>query len=244
MKFIIRIAGLAALALAQAVFPASAADPVPETPIPVPELAIPVPFAFFDWTGVYVGAQVGAGKGRVSHVVPGLDGTAYSEPEGTVAGIYGGYNRHLSNDVVIGIDADVAWTGLADDGPDGFTLCYCGQPVDISTETRWSSAVRGRVGYAFGRWLPYVAIGIAATETRGIYDYSSSDVTVYSDTRLGWTLGAGLEYAFRDNMVFRTEYRRSDFGKRDEPGFLMSSDEAKPGRYTANEFRLGVAFAF
>ena len=234
MKFPTAIAMLAALMTAPSVFPASAADPVTEAPIPVPP-------AFFDWTSAYVGIQVGQGSGRASHLVPGLDTPAYDEPAGPVAGVHGGYNRHLSNDVVIGIDADLVWSGL-NGRPDRFILCPCGQPVDVSVETNWSSAVRARIGYAFGRLLPYVAAGVAATGLRGIYDYSNSGVTVYSDTRIGWTWGAGLDYAFRDNMVFRTEFRHADFGKRDEPA--LSLDEARPARFTSNEFRVGIAFTF
>jgi outer membrane immunogenic protein len=34
----------------------------------------------------------------------------------------------------------------------------------------------------------------------------------YGSTRNGWTLGAGAEYAFADNVIGRFEYRYSNFG--------------------------------
>jgi outer membrane immunogenic protein len=191
----------------------------------------------FSWTGAYIGGQAGYLWGEGDFISE--DGTtAEPEPDGWLGGIYVGYNYQLDNNVVIGADADFAWTG-ADDSAAAFD--DAGDLIgSFDTELEWEGAVRARLGYAVDRFLPYVAGGVAFGQLSGEPVGGGGSLGSDEDTGVGWTLGVGLEYAFTDNIVGRTEYRYTDFGDFDFtfPGFTATSD------LTTNDVRLGIAYKF
>ncbi|MDQ2634690.1 MAG: porin family protein, partial [Pseudomonadota bacterium] len=158
-------------------------------------------------------------------------GTSEFEPDGWLGGIYVGYNYQFTNNVVLGVDADFAWTGADDSSPV--------TPVgSLDTELEWEGAVRARLGYAVERFLPYIAGGVAFGRLSGEgFDGGGTSVGSDDDTSTGWTLGVGLEYAFTDNIIGRAEYRYTDFGDFD---FIddISAD------LTTNDVRLGIAYKF
>ena len=192
----------------------------------------------FNWTGAYIGAQAGYLWGEGDFEVDDGSG-AEIEPDGWLGGIYVGYNYQMTNNVVIGADADFAWTG-ADDSATGFSAV--GVPVGtLDSELDWEGAVRLRLGYAVDRFLPYVAGGVAFGRM-GIEAFNLAGVSQGSDddTGVGWTLGVGLEYAFTDNVVARAEYRYTDFGDFDVnfEGSEFTTD------LTTNDVRVGLAWKF
>jgi outer membrane immunogenic protein len=191
----------------------------------------------FSWTGGYIGGQVGYlwGDGDASN--PTL-GSAGIEPDGWLGGVYVGYNYQFTNNVVLGIDADFAWTGADDTstivlgGADNGTL---------DSELDWEGAVRARLGYAVDRFLPYVAGGVAFGRLSG-EAFDTADVSLGSadETNTGWTVGVGLEYAFTDNIIGRAEYRYTDFGDFD---FDVGGEDVSAD-LTTNDVRLGIAYKF
>jgi outer membrane immunogenic protein len=75
------------------------------------------------------------------------------------------------------------------------------------------SSVTGRVGYAWGRFLAYARGGAAWERDK----YSATTIvlgTAYTadETRPGWTVGIGGEYAFTDFLSGFIEYGYYDFG--------------------------------
>lgn len=70
-----------------------------------------------------------------------------------------------------------------------------------------TGSVRARVGYALDHALFYGAAGW--TGARG---HVSTPVGDDDATFSGWTVGAGLDYAFTDNIFGRVEYRYNDYG--------------------------------
>ncbi len=233
-NYIIASAGLVA---ALASVPAVAADAVMIDP-PVDVIIAQA----FNWTGGYVGIQAGYlwGDGHYSVV----DGTyADPNPDGFLGGFYAGYNYQMSNNVVLGIDADFAWTN-ADDFGTGYTPggAPIGGGVGINQEINWTGAVRGRLGYAVDRFLPYIAGGVAFADVDSQAMTGGVTVASYSDTMVGWTIGAGVEYAFTDNLVGRAEYRYTDFGNES----LGASGRFPGGRMdlTTNDVRIGLAYKF
>ena len=191
----------------------------------------------FNWTGAYIGAQAGYLWGEGDFEVDDGSG-AEIEPDGCLGGIYVGYNYQMANNVVVGVDADFAWTG-ADDSATGFD--DLGVPVGtLDSELDWEGAVRLRLGYAVDRFLPYVAGGVAFGRM-GIEAFNLAGVSQGSDddTGVGWTLGVGIEYAFTDNIIGRAEYRYTDFGD-----FDFSVPGGATADLTTNDVRLGVAYKF
>jgi outer membrane immunogenic protein len=192
--------------------------------------------AAFNWTGGYVGGQVGYlwGDGNFTSAA----GDADVNPDGWLGGIYAGYNYQMANNVVLGVDADFAWTGADDSSPAMIGLVQVGR---LDTELQWEGAVRGRLGYAVDRFMPYVAGGVAFGHMKGsAYDINGVFQGSDSDTSVGWTLGAGVEYAFTDNMLFRAEYRYTDFG--DFGGTVQGFDSRTD--LTTNDIRFGIAYKF
>jgi len=105
-----------------------------------------------------------------------------------------GYNWQI-NQFVLGAEGDIDWTGLK-----GQTNTFCAPGCE--TRNHWLSTVRGRLGYAFDRLLPYVTAGLAI----GDINATLPGFPGGSVTSAGWTIGAGLEYAIVGNVSVKAEY--------------------------------------
>lgn len=122
-------------------------------------------------------------------------GPTDSDFDGVHGGISGGYNFQSGN-VVFGIDNDFSFTSV-DESSDLGTV-----------ELRTLSSVRGRVGFAIDRVLPYVTGGLAYGNVRASEPGGGSD----SQFQFGWTAGAGVEAALTDYVSARVQYTYSDLG--------------------------------
>ncbi len=73
---------------------------------------------------------------------------------------------------------------------------------------------------------------------------SSGGVTVasFNNTLIGWTIGAGVEYAFTNNLIGRAEYRYTDFGSEDLASVRGFPDGTLD--LSTNDIRLGIAYKF
>ena len=177
--------------------PALAAD------LPIPSYPPPLPPAY-NWTGIYLGINGGFGTGN-SNWSDGLVGTTGSFPiSGYLIGGTAGFNYQIG-EYVFGIEGDGDWTNL--NGNSGST---CGAittvltpPVGCQTQSQWLATVRGRVGYAYDRILLYGTAGAAFGNIQtGLNPPSTFD----SSIEAGWTVGAGLEWAFAQNWTAKVEY--------------------------------------
>ena len=84
--------------------------------------------------------------------------------------------------------------------------------VTCETTNTWLATFRGRIGYAFDRWLPYFTGGGAYGNVKATVNAPAVGVAVStSSSQLGWTVGGGLEYAFLGNWTRqdRISLRRS-----------------------------------
>jgi outer membrane immunogenic protein len=196
MRLKIALAALALLATGAA----RAADAVVEPPVEVP---------VFTWTGFYVGLQGGYVWTNLT-VEPGGFGT--DNLNGGMFGGYAGYNWQ-DGPWVFGAEGD--FNGVWNDN----TFVSAGPPAFTTTiGTDWLASIRARAGYAFDRTLVFANGGVAFTQ-------ASADTTFVGGLTLsgdrnytGWTIGAGVEYAFTDNWIGRAEYRFYDFGDKDIDG--------------------------
>lgn len=191
----------------------------------------------FSWSGGYVGAQAGHvwGKGRFE----GDGDHADPRPGGFLGGFYAGLNHQFGNDIVAGIEGDIALT-RARDSVLVYNAAGIPWPADypVVQEIKRTGALRARLGYAMDRWLPYFAGGIAlASVDQRLVGADSDFNTTYS----GWTLGLGIEYAFADNAVLRGEYRHADFGTK---RFDVEGAPPLDIDLRTNDIRLGVAYKF
>ena len=81
-------------------------------------------------------------------------------------------------------------------------------PGGCSTENTWLGTARGRVGYAFDRWMPYITGGAAFGDVTA----NHPGFTGASNTQVGWAAGAGVEFAVVNNWTAKVEYLHYDLG--------------------------------
>jgi outer membrane immunogenic protein len=190
---------LAGVGLAIAATAALGAD-APGRALPPPRApATYVPF--FTWNGAYVGLNAGYGFGssQWTDTVTRISTNKFGISGGMIGGTLG-YNMQLST-VVIGLEGDIDWSNIK-----GSTTVNCISTCETSNS--WLGTARGRIGYAFDRFLPYFTGGAAFGEVKGsVLGFGS-----FSQTKVGWTLGGGLEYAFVDNWTAKLEYLYVDLG--------------------------------
>lgn len=187
------LASTIAVLTLSAVF-AQAAD----LPRQAPPARAPAQFApGYSWTGFYIGINGGYGWGDSDW--SGFASNA--EPSGGLVGGTLGYNWQ-SGPLVLGLETDAAWSDLRG----SFTNPAC--PQGCETRNNWLATVRGRLGYAIDRVMPYVTGGLAV----GDIELTRPGFVGASDTRAGWTVGAGLEAAIAGNWTAKVEYLYVDLG--------------------------------
>jgi outer membrane immunogenic protein len=172
---------------------ASAAD-IYQPPPPI-DAPIYTPAPAFSWTGAYIGIQGGYDWNRSV-----ADSGDTASIDGGIAGIYGGYNWQTPTNWVFGVDASINYDWAR--GP------VVGAPGGTFGEVDWKGFIRGRLGYAFDRFLIYGTAGGAVAPLQSV-----GTVTSDKQTKLGWTVGAGAEMAVTDNVVVRLDYSYADFGR-------------------------------
>jgi outer membrane immunogenic protein len=187
--------GIAAMALLATSFSAEAAD----IPRPVYKGMRSV-VAYYNWTGLYVGVNAGYGWGRSSWDLPAV--TVNSK--GWLAGITLGYNYQVGS-WVFGIEGDYDWADVKGTAP-----CFVAATCEIKNS--YLATIRGRLGYAYDRWLPYLTAGGAYGDVRATINPVGLTA---SKALFGWTIGGGLEYAFMGNWTAKLEYLYVDLGSFD-----------------------------
>jgi outer membrane immunogenic protein len=134
------------------------------------------------WTGVYAGIHAGYAFGDGDTAFGDID------LDGFVGGGLAGFNYQTCS-VVIGLEGDIGFSPDID-GSTGVG------GVDLDVEP--NGHLRGRLGIDMdGAWMPFVAGGLALAD---------ADVAGDSKIHLGFSIGAGLDYRFTENLVGRIEY--------------------------------------
>ena len=252
---------LSTVALATVAGSAFAAD-LPSRRAP-PVYAPPPPIPVFTWTGFYVGAQVGYEFGKSNAVsfnnATGAVGDVNSaSKDGVIGGGHIGYlfstqslpvigslfgsngGFGFGTGGVIGIEGDVDGTSARA----SYILPVAG--VFNSANDRIQGSIRGRLGIAFDRVLFYATGGAAFGDLRNTYtSFTTGAVDQLEHTRVGYTVGGGIEYAFTNNVSVRAEYRYTDFGSftdnlANSTGGVFNVNH----RETDNRVQAGVSYKF
>ncbi|MCX7310489.1 MAG: porin family protein [Alphaproteobacteria bacterium] len=187
---------LAAIGLLAGTFSAQAAD----IPRPVYKSGISPVIAYYNWTGFYLGINGGYGWGTSDWSLPAVS----NKPKGGMFGGTLGYNYQVGS-IVWGLEGDIDWQNVR-------SSVACAPGITCETRSDWLGTFRGRIGYAFDRWMPYITGGGAYGNVKATPSTAGLGVAAASDTRLGWTFGGGLEYAFLSNWSTKIEYLYVDLG--------------------------------
>ena len=210
---------------------ASAAD------MAVKARGVPSPVPAFSWTGCYVGGNVGYARGDVhsdaaanpvfvatNPAAPIAQIQASSiagvTPDGFTAGVGVGCN-YQTGIFVLGADGDINYSDLGTSqirGPFP-TGVFAPRTWEENFRSHWFATARARAGVVLAeRHLLYVTGGAAFAEYNWLkaldfpgfpgFRYQGT----FSDSRAGWVVGAGWEYAFNNNWSAKVEYLHMDFG--------------------------------
>jgi outer membrane immunogenic protein len=180
----------------------------------------------FTWTGFYLGANAGAVWGDFTK-----GGKFIDTKTGFTGGITAGYNQQFGQ-FVAGIEGDYNYSGMGGRG--------LGVPglIPVKGDLTSFGTVRGRLGVAFDRALIYGTGGFAVGSTT-----LQSGILKSSSTNSGYVIGAGLEYAFTQNISAKAEYLYMPLGGRNLVGVAGFNNGAKTG-IDANVLRAGVNYKF
>jgi len=196
-------------------------------PAPQPYYKAPVVVPAYSWTGFYIGLNGGGGFGRSA-----WDSTGGFNTSGGLVGGTVGYNYQFGQ-AVVGIEGDIDWADI--NGTSTTVAC----PFGCKTSDSWLSTVRGRLGYAADRFMPFItggaAFGDVKTSTPGFVGANNSEA--------GWTLGAGLEFALAQNWTAKAEYLYVDLGKFN-CGLSCGGFVTNNVSFTTNLVRAGVNYRF
>ena len=248
------LASVGLFAVTMAAQPAAAAD----MPRPVTKAPAMVAAPMFNWTGFYGGANVGAAwldkkvteveleDGSLDIGVSNPVGTSYSlSAVGVAAGLQAGYNWQQGN-WVGGIETDINWANI-DRTVDASEP---GESDDILRgKVEWFGTLRLRSGIANGNSLWYATGGLAYARFKQEYgdiddgSLDPEDSFSVSKTRFGWTLGAGVEYAFTPQWTSRIEYLYLDFG-RFSAGTTVPDGASASVRDKMHVVRVGLNYRF
>jgi outer membrane immunogenic protein len=191
---------LTGVALAAQIGSAAAAD-LPrrvEMPAKAPAyIAAPI----YNWTGFYLGINGGGGWGRSSWDAAAASTGSFDLSGGLIGGT-AGYNWQMGQ-VVFGLEGDIDWSNIR-----GTTLVTC--PAGCETRNTWLATVRGRLGYAADRFMPYITGGAAFGDIRANFPGAGA-----SANKTGWTAGGGVEFSLAGNWTAKAEYLYVDLGRFD-----------------------------
>jgi len=251
------LASVGALALTGSA--ALAADLPSRAPPPV---YLPPP-PIFTWTGIYVGGQIGYAWASGNNNFTGYDPffvadpfistTLGGNPSGVIGGAHVGYNYQI-NQWVFGLEGSVDGTSLSNTAaaffPDGTTLT-------VQSRADIQGSIRGRLGIAWDRALIYATGGVAfggfntnvniantGFLNGGVPFFANGSI---SSTRVGWTVGGGIDYAVTNNWSVFAEYRYTNWGSINENNFgggLLTGGEFFNGNRKINQNQVQVGFSY
>jgi outer membrane immunogenic protein len=177
-------------------FAAQAAD-LPQPSYKAPAYVGP---SYANWSGFYIGINGGYGWGTSNWDFPAIS----TKPKGAVYGGTIGYNFQTGT-WVWGIEGDFDGTSMK-----GSADCF-GVGGGCETKLPWLATGRLRLGYAgWNNWLPYITGGAAYGNIKATSPFGDA-----TKSKIGWTAGVGIEWAFLANWSAKVEYLYVDLGKFD-----------------------------
>ena len=201
----------------------------------------------YSWTGFYFGWHAGYSWGttdsaqatevRIPAAASGPDNALlfllnrHTDPQGPLGGFQVGYNQQI-NSVVFGWEVDFSFTnqeGTSWFSGRRFNVGNFGEDYiyqeTLRAKLEYMGTARGRFGYAYGPFLPFVTGGFAWGQLDLNLNWSflellsgttpgvrSSFNGSQSEILFGWTAGGGFEYALGNGWSARAEYFYIDLG--------------------------------
>jgi outer membrane immunogenic protein len=217
-----------------------------------PKAPVPPPFS---WTGFYIGGNFGGAwvPTDVTDSVFGLNFGNGSNNGVLIGGGQIGFNYQVES-LVLGVEGDFDWAANKSNTGNGVIVpgIGLGHTFQVTANTRWITTLAARFGYAVGPALFYGkagggwvgADGFTVTDLSTGASFTGSN----SETRGGWLVGAGLEWAFAENWSAKFEYDLLGLGSRTfivpagSPFF--AGDTFTTGNRNVQMARVGINYRF
>ncbi|MGA3304241.1 MAG: outer membrane beta-barrel protein [Methylovirgula sp.] len=210
-----------------------------------PAVYTPPPPPTWNWAGLYAGVSGGWGWGHAEHTdASGFDSGVYTLDGGIVGGTLG-YNWQMYG-LVVGFDGDGSGAWIRGSTPGAFPGCgslYCASRLDAL------GTVRGRVGFAYDRFMPYLTGGAAIGDIHGHEGAPGGGAFGDGSSAIvGWTIGVGLEAKIAPQWSAKIEFLHVDLGNHPVfndigvPGF--AGPVAQNVRFSSEIVRAGLNYQF
>ena len=213
-----------------------AADLPPPVAPRAPATYVPTTVPYYNWSGIYIGVNGGYAFGTSSwnNAAAGLTTGNFNTNGGLAGGTIGA--NYQWGGAVLGVEGDWDWSNL--NGTSNIIGCGPG----CETKANWLSTVRGRAGWAIDRVLLYGTGGAAFAPVQAGFNGGPFQ----SSTQVGWTAGAGVEFAFAPNWTAKAEYLYADLGSVTCNTNCFAGPPATPltVKLTDNIVRAGINFKF
>jgi len=232
-KILLGTVGLLALAATAPAFAADLPRAVAKAPAPIAETKAPITTsAAYDWSGLYIGANAGAGWNSDKWSADGELGSHTAN--GATVGAQIGY-RYQTGAYVFGVEGQGNWGDIhgrhsnVTDLGGGVALTE-----DLKSKLDAYGLLTGQVGYAFDNVLLYVKGGAAITNNSWTYSASAPGFGSFSTnsgdvTRWGGVVGAGLEYGLTQNWSVGVNYDHI-FTERKDVNFMLDGGRSETAR--------------
>jgi outer membrane immunogenic protein len=220
------------------------------------------------WSGCYIGAHLGGAWSRQTAftdptIAAGLFqlpvDVALSRDTTAMGGGHIGCNWQVAPAIVLGVEGDVSAMRLRGEaralnqGPGG--VVFPGE-ITFRRDNDWIATARGRVGLTmFPTAMLYATGGAAFTASnyngRDVFNTGCPNcgIVSFSDTRTGWVVGGGVEWAIAANWSLRGEYLYHRFAGASATAFFQAAPAIPAAIFTFRDLevhtaRAGISYRF
>lgn len=197
-----------------------------DMPSQVPYKAVPLT-APSTWQGYYFGVHGGYGWGdHESLAVTSIT----VNPTGGFGGVQAGYNEMIAPNWLLGSEIQLSGGDINDRVVNGGT--------SVRSKIDFFGVALARLGYTFDRTLVYAAGGAAWAQNKADDPGGAFRLT---ESRAGWAIGGGLEYAIDSRWSAKIEYLYTDLGNM---SFVTSGGDRYRAELKLNTVKFGLNYRF
>jgi outer membrane immunogenic protein len=181
----------------------------------------------FTWQGYYFGVHGGYGWGsHDSFAVVRMT----VHPSGGFGGVQAGYNSMIAPNWLLGTEIQLSGGDIGDSVTSTFDT--------IRSKVDFFGAALARFGYTFDRTLVYAAGGVAWAQNKAAEIGGDFSLT---ESRVGWAIGGGIEYAIDQRWSAKLEYLHADLGSM---RITTSGGDSYSSKLNLNTVKFGVNYRF
>jgi outer membrane immunogenic protein len=174
-------------------------------PAAAPYMTPPSPVYYYNWTGFYIGANVGGAWERTTLTDSAFGVSFNNDRSGFIGGGQIGYNWQISPVFVLGVEWMFDGTDIRSDAT---AVAFPSRDtITASLKVDWIQTLAARFGWAANNWLFYGKAGAGwVHDSATLTDVTRGVSANASDTKGGWLVGAGIEYGFAPSWTVRLEW--------------------------------------